>query len=195
MYAKEKVLIELKDKGLNIFPYDIITSEADLLYYHIFHPNFTIRYTREIACGDLPFYIVSKNTDAYKVSHIAREAELLNCAMLCSDGIVHDKDMVCNFVFSKTTDGRFLLEWHTGNIPLRHMYKNADTAVIEGSILGSTEDFSHKGYNTRSLGYTDLQYILDFMEEINIFNKQVECTLYNKPVGIRKERIIVWGLS
>lgn len=75
------------------------------------------------------------------------------------------------------------------------MYKNADTAVIIGNVFSSTEDFVRKGVNTYNLGYTDLQYILDFIEYVDIFGKQVECTLYNRPVGIMKDRIIVWGLS
>lgn len=193
MYSKEKVLIDLRERGLNIFPYEVLRTEKELTEYRMFHSMFTIRFSREVTCADLPFYIVKSDTSLDEVLHIGREAELLNCGMICSDGIVHDKDMVCNFVFSKTLDGTFLLEWHTGKIPLRHMYKNANTAIIEGSILGDTEDFSHKGRNTRSLGYTDLSYILDFMERTNIFNKHVECTLYTVPVGILKERIVVWG--
>lgn len=110
MYDKERVLQELKERRLNIFEYEIIENEADLIYYHMYHPNFTCRFTREYQCGDLPFYVVNANTDVESVSHIAREANLLHCAMLCSNGVEYDKDLICNFVFSKTTDGSFILE-------------------------------------------------------------------------------------
>lgn len=194
MYAKEKILLDLRGQGLNTFDFEVCESEADLLLYHIHHKVFTIRFSKKTVEDGLPFYCINESTSEDTILHIAKEAHLLECGMICSAGCIYKHLQICNFVFTKEPDGRFLLEFHIGAEALRNMY-SYPTSCILGNIYAGTEEFEREGYNTHGLGYSDLKYILDFIERVPKFNKNIECTLYQKEVGVLGERVVVWGVS
>ena len=193
VYAKERMLLNLKNKGLNIFDYKILHTSADLYEYHRFHKNFTIRFTKEEDCPNLPFYIIHDGILEERLNNIGMEAYYMKCAMLVSDGIVYENNQVLNFVFCKETDGRFILEYRIGKEPLRHMYNKGVTTII-GNLFQDKKDWTDfVGEHRNSIGFSDLEYILNYITKTDVYNKYVECTLYDVPVGINKERVIVWG--
>ena len=193
IYDKEKMILNLRNKGLNTFDYRILHTDADLIEYHIFHKNFTIRFTKVENCTNLPFYIINDGVPSEKLVNVALEAYFMKCAMLVSDGIVYENNQVLNFVFCKQSDGRFLLEYRIGKEPLRNMYEK-DTTVIIGNIFRGKEDWeSFSGHDKDTIGFTDLEYILDFILNTDIYNKYIECTLYDREVGVKNSRIITWG--
>ena len=193
IYDKEKMLLALRGKGLNIFDYKILLNDAELIEYHRFHKNFTIRFTKVENCPDLPFYVINENVPSEKLVNVALEAYFMKCAMLVSDGIKYEDNQVLNFVFCKQPDGDFLIEYKVGKEPLRLMYEHRMTQ-IKGNLYKDKEDWEFfEGPDKDKLGFTDLEYILEYVFSANVYNKYVECTLYNKAVGINKERVIVWG--
>lgn len=192
MYAKEKMLVKLKNKGLNIFDYKVMTTATDLVLYHRLHKNFTIRFTKVDDCKNLPFYVVNESVDSDKVAHIGFEAEYLHCAMIVSDGIKYENNQVLNFVFCKKPNGDFIIEYHIGSEPLRQMY-NYPTTVIKGNLYTQKEDWTFRGSQRIIIGFSDLEYLLNYIDKVDIYNKYVECTLYDCKVGINLERVITWG--
>ena len=193
IYDKEKMLLTLRGKGFNIFEYKILLNDAELIEYHRFHKNFTIRFTKVENCPNLPFYIINEGVPSEKLVHVALEARLMGCVMLVSDGIRYEKNQVLNFVFCKKINGDFLIEYKIGKEPLRLMYEHRMTQ-IKGNLYKGKEDWEFfEGPDKNKLGFTDLEYILEYISNANVYNKYVECTLYDKAVGINKERVIVWG--
>ena len=193
IYDKEKMLLNLRNKGLNTFDYRILHTDADLIEYHMFHKNFTIRFTKVENCTNLPFYIINDGVTSEKLVSVALEAYFLKCAMLVSDGIVYEDNQVLNFVFCKETDGRFIMEYRIGKEPLRHMYREGVTTII-GNLYQDKKDWTDfVGEQKSKIGFSDLEYILNYIAKTDIYNKYVECTLYDIHVGINNERVIVWG--
>ena len=90
IYDKEKMLLTLRGKGLNTFEYKILLNDTELIEYHRFHKNFTIRFTKVENCPNLPFYIIDEGVPSEKLVHVALEANYMKCAMLVSDGIVYE---------------------------------------------------------------------------------------------------------
>ena len=193
VYSKEKMLLNLKNKGLNIFNYKILHTSADLYEYHRFHKKFTIRFTKEEYCQNLPFYVITESILEERLNNIGMEANYMECAMLVSDGIVYEDNQVLNFVFYREPGGKFILEYRFGKETQRQMYDKGVTTII-GNLYQEKKDWTDfVGEQKNMIGFSDLEYILNYIAKTDIYNKYVECTLYDVPVGINKERVIVWG--
>lgn len=191
-YYKSRVLRNLRNRHLNIFDYVVFENGADLVRFHVNHRNFTVRFSREDAVGDLPFFVVTEDMDVECVMGIGRMAEALHCGMVVSKGVMARGLQVANFVFCKERcSGRFLVEYCTDDCTLREMYGRR-TAYMIGTV-GMIDDWG--GMNKFGLGFTERERMLGYIARSDIYDVFVECTLYADKVGLLNDYVIVWGTN
>ena len=188
MGIKTKNLEKLEKEKFNIFEYKEITDIQTLKKYAEKNKLFTIRFDRNKNIEDLPFYIYKEDLDLEEILNKAKE---MKCSLLVSNGLVHDKYLLFNFVIELDKNNNFILELCDKKIPLRKMYKEK-TTIISGNIFEDYKDYSF--INRRSNKYNSKQIykILELALKDNIKYKYIEGTYYDKKVGIFKEDYVVW---
>ena len=95
MGIKTKNLEKLEKEKFNVFEYKEITDIVTLEKYAKNNKLFTIRFDRNKNIEDLPFYIYKEDLD---LEEILNKAKKMKCSLLVSNGLVHDKDLLFNFV-------------------------------------------------------------------------------------------------
>ena len=191
MGLKTKNLDKLVKENYNVFEYMEITTLEQLKNYIKNNKLFTIRFDRGRNIENLPFYIYSKDIN---IEEIIDEANKLNCTLLVSNGLVHDKDLLFNFVIELDKNNNFILELCDKKIPLRKMY-NEKTTIIKGNIFEDYRDYTF--INRRSNKYNSKQIykILELVLKNNIKYHYIEGTYYDKKVGMLKDEYIIWQTS
>lgn len=190
-YFKSRVLRNLRNRHLNIFDYVVFENGADLVRFHIKHRNFTVRFSREDAVGDLPFFVVTDDMDAECVIGIGRMAEALHCGMVVSKGVMVRDLQVANFVFRKERcSGRFLVGYCTDDCTLREMYERRMAYMI-----GTVDMIDGGGSMSKfGLGITEMEHMLGYIARSDIYDMFVDCILYADRVGILNDYVIVQGI-
>ena len=186
MGLKAENLKRLLDDNLNVFEYTEIKNIEDLTEYIKNNKYFTIRFDRDKNIQGLPFYIYDESMNIEK---LINEANEMNCTLLCSNGYIHDNDLLFNFVIDIDSDNNFILELCDKKVPLREMYK-CKTTIIKGNIFESKYTYINKEENTYSI--KDIDKIVDLILGKNMKYKYMEGTIYNKKVGLLNTNIIIW---
>lgn len=192
--VKEASLLNLSHNGINIHKYSVCKSINDLFQYKLGHREFTIRFdTNSKNTQDLPFYIIKHDTEVCELRNIAHLAEMMKCNMICSDGILDDKDMLFNFVCKVNKDMSFVFELCDKIVPLRHMYRY-DTTVIYGELHRSNKQWKYIRRDKNKFYLYDIDEMIDRIASLNIIGKVIEGTVYNKQVGVYNENYVIWQI-
>ena len=154
---------------------------------------------KKIKVGDVIFPVALEKDQLVVMARLqveklenAFEYQLREVGMPCQAIIPEGTMLISDGPFTET-DGRFIMEYRIGKEPLRHMYRKGVTTII-GNLYQDKKDWTDfVGEQKSKIGFSDLEYILNYIAKTDIYNKYVECTLYDIPVGINKERVIVWG--
>lgn len=191
MGLKTKNLDRLVKENYNVFEYKEISTLDELIEYKKNNKLFTIRFDRGRNIEDLPFYMYSKKLD---LEEVINEAKKMNCTLLVSNGLVHDKDLLFNFVMEIDKNNNFILELCDKKIPLRKMYAEK-TTTIKGNIFEDYRDYAF--INRRSNKYNSKQIykILELALRNNMKYRYIEGTYYDKKVGMLKEEFVIWQTS
>lgn len=197
MGKKYQNINRLYEQGINVHSFKLLETKEDLIEYANENPVFSIRFDRDTNYHQLPFYVYEEHAftnDQEKFNFfekIAYKAKEMGCMMLCSDGHKYDDIQLCNFVISLNEQQDFLLEWSTKKVPLRNMYQFS-TSTLKGNMKDSFKDmeWTLKGENV--LDDTYLEKILLWAFSLNIYNCEIEGTLYPMKVGLKKEEIVCW---
>ena len=113
----------------------------------------------------------------------------LNCTIVCSNGLIYDKNLKFNFVCELDNDNNFILELCDQKVPLRNMY-NYKTTVIKGNLYDTNYTYTNKFDN--KYDEKDIDNILLWILKNKGKYKYFECTLYDIKVGILNDYIITW---
>lgn len=181
----------LKEK-INVHEFQEITNLEELINYSKQYKSFSIRFDRNKDILNLPFYIYDEDKIENKINYfkkIIMEMNNLNCTLLCSNGHQYDEKLAFNFVLELDQDKNFILELCDKKIPLRMMY-NEKTTIIKGNIFAKNTNYSYLNKNDNKYNLEDIKYLIDYIIDKKYY--YIEGTIYNEPVGILKEKIVIW---
>jgi len=198
MGVKYNTIIEMQRNGLNTHQnilcknYNELTEAARKMGY-----NITIRGDSRVKISCAPFEIIKSKKDFDR-----RIDEVLTkfngYEMLISNGILCDLDMIANIAIKMQRDTSFYAEFSCELIPFRNMYKNSK---LLHRLYGELTDKSGIRLENRSIKTSYLTQVKEFInhfyviaDEYNIFNKNVELSLYNKNVGVRNKNTVYWEI-
>lgn len=148
---------------------------------------------------DLPFYLVDKPEHYQDIRCLLQENLDAGMILLISNGRQFDKYLRFNMVMSMERDGKFQAEYCTKNTPLRHMYRYPSKLVyIRGNV---NERFGDWEVDNREANTIDLREIRNLIaklylkvENLYLYGKHLELSLYWVPCGTLKEEIVFWEL-
>lgn len=199
MGKKTDCLIMLKEKHINVHAFQEVFSYDELVIYAQSHECFTIRFDRYDHLEELPFYVI--RVSEYeplkleeRLKNICMEAKQAKCSMLCSNGLRYDDVMLFNFVGKLLDQNRFEIEFSTKKVPLRKMYQYS-TRVVRGNLVDRYQDFEFYGDDSHVIFQKDLELVLAWMQQIGYFNRMIEGSCYQVPVGVYQERIVCWQIQ
>ncbi len=199
MGKKYDSLNRLREAGINVHEYQSLSSLEELEEYAHQNLSFSIRFDRDTNYHQLPFYTYDEinfsleEREAY-LKRIAEEAASLDCTMLVSNGHQYDAIERCNFVMRIESDSSFLLEYGTTKVPLRNMYEYP-TSIIRGTLSDEVKNMDWINKEKNDLTVKEVEEILSWVMRLQIKNKTIEGTLYEKPVGVKKEKIVCWQID
>lgn len=199
MGKKYDSLNHLKEAGINVHEYESLSSLEELERYAQQNHSFSIRFDRDTNYHQLPFYTYDEETFSLEerkkyFEKIVEEAKNLDCTMLVSNGHQYDVIERCNFVIRIEGDLSFTLEYGTTKVPLRNMYEYP-TSVISGTLSEEIKNMNWINKEKNNLTEEELEEILAWAMSIQVKEHTVEGTLYEKPVGIQKQKIVCWQID
>lgn len=200
MGAKYQNLKHLYEVGVNTHEFASLETVEELLDYASKNPMFSIRFDRNRNYQQLPFYKYNKKDYPNKKSRVDFFEEIVSrakeekCTLLCSNGYQYDSIQVCNFVIKMNSKSDFLLEWSTKEVSLREMYEYP-TTVLKGNIKDDIKDMEWTNKKENKLDSKEIEKILVWAYSLNIINKSIEATLYQKKVGMLHQEIVCWQID
>lgn len=194
--SKLDSLIYLQNKGLNIHNYEVVRDRYHLGGICKSYKNCSIRFDREKGDLQLPFTLMEQlngqdNWDITDILNIYNKAEELGCYLIVSDGRNYDPDMRYNICVKVEQKGEFICEMSPLKVPLRHMYKHP-LMCVTGSLIEPKHWWDIWGEQTANM--REVKEIVETVYSKGIIEKFVECTTYNKKVGILNEEMVFWHI-
>lgn len=200
MGMKFNILKDLSDKKINVHSFENITNINDLIKYADNNDKFSMRFDRDKDYYQLPFYKCNKESfsslkerNRY-LEEIMKEANKLNCSILCANGYLYDDIQICNFVIKIDNKANFILEFCTKEVSLREMYEY-ETTILKGNIKDSLKDMEWIRKTANIIDERNIEKMISWAFKLNVINKNIEATLYPIEVGILKEKIVCWQID
>ncbi len=200
MGAKYQNLNSLFKSGINTHEFASLETIEELLDYEKKNSMFSIRFDRSRNYQQLPFYkynrkdFSSKNEKLEFFTRIIEEAKDKKCTLLCSNGYQYDSIQICNFVMRINSKRDFILEWSTKEVALREMYEYP-TTILKGNIMDDIKDMEWTNKKDNKLNTKEIEKILAWSFSLNVIDKSIEATLYQKKVGMLKQEIVCWQID
>lgn len=200
MGMKYKNLKELSNKKINVHSFASISKLEELIRYADENEMFSMRFDRDKDYYQLPFYKYSKSDFSSREERdkyfkaIIEEAESMNCSILCANGYMYDNVQICNFVIKIDNKYNFILEFCNEKVSLREMYEYK-TTILKGNIKDDLKDMEWIRKSTNVIDDKLIEKILNWAIRLNIFNKNIEATLYKEKVGILNDYIACWQID
>ncbi len=200
MGAKYQNLRRLSKAKINTHEFVSLSTLEEMLDYEKENSMFSIRFDRMKNYHQLPFYkynrkdFHSKNEKNKFFTKIVEEAKNKNCTLLCSNGYQYDDIQVCNFVMQINSNRDFILEWSTKEVALREMYEYP-TTILKGNIMDDIKDMEWTNKKENKISIKEIEKMLTWSFSLNIIDKSIEATLYQKKIGMLKQEIVCWQID
>lgn len=148
---------------------------------------------------DLPFYLIEDPADYFKARIQIQEHLHSGMVLLISDGRHYDGFLKYNMVMSVAYDGTFRAEYSTQNVPLRHMYwYPKDLINITGHIDERYASWEILNRENNKISIREIKNLLYQVylkiEQLHLYNCQIELSVYKIPCGVLHEHVIYWEI-
>lgn len=198
-YSKLASMQKIAVSGLNIHEFYPCRNFKELyLAYNKLGNECTIRTDKPNAGQgqELKFYI-ARDLSPEKLKKISDEIVKDGCIAIISNGLKYDKYLRYNLVYKINEDGTFICEYSRKKVPLRHMYRYAESLnSLNGSLDSCIMDWDRRVAKLED-DRVDIREIRDILRQaykVGIFNKYVEMSVYSTECGLQHKREVYWEI-
>lgn len=198
-YSKLASMQKIAVSGLNIHEFYPCRNFKELyLAYNKLGNECTIRTDKPNAGQgqELKFYI-ARDLSPEKLKKISDEIVKDGCIAIISNGLKYDKYLRYNLVYKLNEDGTFICEYSRKKVPLRHMYRYAESLnSLNGSLDSCIMDWDRRVAKLED-DRVDIREIRDILRQaykVGIFNKYVEVSVYSTECGLQHKREVYWEI-
>lgn len=198
-YSKLASMQKIAVSGINIHEFYPCRNFKELyLAYNKLGNECTIRTDKPNAgqSQELKFYI-AKDLSPEKLKKISDEIVKDGCIAIISNGLRYDKYLRYNLVYKINEDGTFICEYSRKKVPLRHMYRYAESLnSLNGSLDSCIRDWDRRVAKLED-DRVDIREIRDILRQaykVGIFNKYVEMSIYSTECGLQHKREVYWEI-